>query len=351
MLSAIAAISGLGFAWLDVPAAWFLGPMLGVGLWVAWQPRQMALASWLYISAQALVGGAMSTAITPAALTVLLAGWFPILLIILLLNLASVGAGLFLARTTELDLVTAVLGTQPGGAPGMVALSEALGADSRLIALMQSLRILLVLGTLTLATLLVAPTAAPPPVLPLASAAVGWNWGAIGISTSIIGIGGWVGLRLHLPAGVLVGPAILGMLAGLAGLPHPAPPPLLLTLAYAVIGVQIGLQFDLPALHTARRILLPFTLSTLLLMGVAAGAGVVLAYRTDGDLFSGYLATTPGGLNVVTIIALESNANVALVLTLSLLRFISIVLLSPYLIRWLQHMLPPPAPVPPTLPE
>ncbi len=327
----VAGVAGALFAWLRVPAAWMLGPMVGVGLLVTFVPRQRALPGWIYLVAQATVGGAMSAAITPASLTVLLESWFPILLVIVLLNAFSVSIGMLLARLTELDLPTAILGTQPGGAPGMVAISESLGADVRLVVLMQTVRIMLVLASLALVAWLVVPSgtavvgrvATVPNPLAMLSTAL------------IIGVGSMFGVLLRLPAGVMIGPALLGMLVGLAGLPHPAPPDLLLLLAYAVIGVQIGLTFDLPAIQAAGRIMLPFVLSTLLLIVTVAIGGAVLAWDTGDDLFSGYLATAPGGLSLVTIIALESDANVALVLTLSLLRFISILLISPLVLRWL----------------
>lgn len=305
--------------------------MAGVGLLVTLAPRHLSLPGWLNVVGLAVVGGAMSTAITPAALTVLLESWFPLLLVIVMLNAFSVGIGVLLARYTELDLPTAILGTQPGGAPGMVALSEQLGADVRLVALMQTMRIMLVLASLALVAWLVVPDSttlsdlavtAPDPLAMLNT-------------VLIIVVGSTLGMLLRLPAGALIGPAVLGMLAGLAGLPHPAPPDLLLLLAYAVIGVQVGLSFDLPAIQAAGRIMLPFVLSTLLLIVTAAGGGAVLAWITGDSLFSGYLATAPGGLSLVTIIALESDANVALVLTLSLLRFLSILLISPLVLRWL----------------
>jgi hypothetical protein len=78
-----------------------------------------------------------------------------------------------------------------------------------------------------------------------------------------------------------------------------------------------------------------FLVGTLLLILGAALMGWALALLTGIDPFSAYLATTPGGLNMVTIIALDSGADVALVLTLGLLRFLVIMLAAPHVVRWL----------------
>jgi hypothetical protein len=97
----------------------------------------------------------------------------------------------------------------------------------------------------------------------------------------------------------------------------------------------VGLQFDIPALRTVGRLLPMFIASTLLLIVSAATMGWLLAFFTGADLLSAYLATTPGGLNMVTIVALESSADVLLVLSINLLRFLMILLFGPGVVRWL----------------
>ena len=56
-------------------------------------------------------------------------------------------AGLLLSRATGLDRPTALLGLIAGGASGIVAMSDELGADARLVAFMQYLRVLIVVIT------------------------------------------------------------------------------------------------------------------------------------------------------------------------------------------------------------
>ena len=59
------------------------------------------------------------------------------------LGLSLIG-GAVLARTTTLDPPTAALGMIAGGASGIVGMSDELGADDRLVAFMQYLRVLVV---------------------------------------------------------------------------------------------------------------------------------------------------------------------------------------------------------------
>lgn len=64
-----------------------------------------------------------------------------------------------LSRFAPLDQRTAALGTLPGAASAMPVLSESLGADSRLVALMQYGRVVLVVASAAVVARLVAPPA------------------------------------------------------------------------------------------------------------------------------------------------------------------------------------------------
>jgi membrane AbrB-like protein len=96
----------------------------------------------------------------------------------------------------------------------------------------------------------------------------------------------------------------------------------------------VGLQFDVEALREIGRLTAAFVISTLALIGSAALLGWLLVLLVGIDPLTAYLATTPGGLNVVAILSLESGANAPLVIAIGLLRFLAILLLGPWLVRW-----------------
>ncbi len=343
----------IGAGWLcsaiGMPAAWFLGPMAAAGVLAGLRRTKACLPVRLSIVSQAIIGGAVSTALTPDALGIFLHYWFAILSILVVVLVFSVVSALLLARIVQLDIATALLGMMPGGAPGMVALSEALDADTRLVAVMQTVRLIIVLGLLAVVTTVALPAGGAvshqQAVLP-DLAASGHLWQAYLLTLLITVLGAWLGIALRLPAGALVGPALIGVLPGLLGIQHAEWPSLLLNSSYACIGVSVGLEFNLQALHTARRLLPAFLLSTLAMVISMVVMGLLLSLFTGVDLFSAYLATTPGGLNMVTIIALESGSNVTLVLTINLLRFLVIVLAGPVLVRWCIAHAPPGPPAP-----
>jgi len=334
VLAGAALASGAGLDALGMPAAWFLGPLFAACVVACLRPNALALPDHLFTVALAIIGSVAGTSLTPDALSIFAAYWFAIPLILIALLVLSLLSGLFLAHFGKLDPTTALLGMLPGGAPGMVALSEALHADVRLVTVMQTVRVMLVLGLLTLVTWLFVPAGgapvAAPPASPLEQTIL-WQLATVLITV----LGAWGGIRLHLPAGAMLGPALLWGVLGLLGLPHTTWPPLVLPLAYALVGLSVGLQFDIPALRMVGKLLPMFVASMLLLIASAAAMGSLLAYFTGADMLSAYLATTPGGLNMVTIVALESSADVLLVLSINLLRFLMTLLFGPGLVRWL----------------
>jgi uncharacterized membrane protein AbrB (regulator of aidB expression) len=72
-------------------------------------------------------------------------------------------------------------------------------------------------------------------------------------------------------------------------------------------------------------------------MAECALLGLVLMRITGLDLLSAYLATTPGGIDAVKIAALETGANIAVILPIQVLRVLVIMLAGPFLVRWLRR--------------
>src|SRR5215210_6515807 len=129
VLGVVAALAGLFAQGVGLPAGWLVGTML------------VALA---------VVGGMLAATFRPSVLPLLARHWLPVGLVICGTLLLSLGAGLLLSGLANLDRKTTALGTLPGAASGMLAMSGPLGADVRLVALMQHTRVVVVVVTATL---------------------------------------------------------------------------------------------------------------------------------------------------------------------------------------------------------
>ncbi|WP_246685029.1 AbrB family transcriptional regulator [Methylobacterium sp. WL69] len=330
--TALVAASGAlayGLAVAHFPAALLLGPMLaaiafgvgGAGLGV---PKPGFLA------AQAMIGCLVAKAVTTEIVaTITEDGWL-ILAVVLVTVVAGAVVGWALTRLRILPGTTAAWGSSPGGAAAMVAMSEEYGADPRLVAFMQYVRVVaVVLSASAVARLLTDVTApaapapdATPPLAVLATLAVA----AAGFGLAHL---------LRMPAAALIGPMLLGALLHALGLVSMALPMPLLDLAYATIGWYVGLRFRRETLRETVVALPGILVATVAVIALCAVWAYGLTRLLRIDFLTAYLATSPGGLDSVAIIAVGSKADVSFVLAVQTLRLFVVLLTGPLLAKWI----------------
>lgn len=318
---------------IGLPAAWMIGPMLSSIFLTMRKGIQTTVPSWSWNIALGIIGMAVSASFTPEAFALLAQSWFPVVLAVAAVLGLSLVSGTILARISDLDRTTALLGSIPGGASAMVAMSDELHADARLVAFIQYARVILVIVLASLlARIIMGPANAGPPTSDhLLVSVTGWQQYAITFVSTVIGV--WVGVRVGIPAGALVGPVVIGAGLGAAGIEHGFWPPGVLPLANAIIGISVGLRFDTVAFRQIGRAAIPVLSCIIGLIIASAGVGLVLAYAMRIDWLSAYLATMPGGLDAVTIAALDTGAQTPVVLLVHLLRLFVMLSVGPLLVR------------------
>ena len=287
-----------------------------------------------FTAALAIAGVVIGTLLDSSSLDAIADGWLSLALVTAATLVISVVAGILLARATGLDTPTATLGMVAGGASGIVGISGEFGADDRLVAFMQYLRVLLIVLLTPLIAAVFFPgaeggaSAAPVPVL-----GEGRAW----LLTAGIGVaGGLAGARLRVPGGALLVPMTITAVVTLAVPGGDFEVPRLLNeVAFALIGLQVGLKFTVDTIRLLGRLLVPVLIAVFGVLIACALLAVVLDVTTDVSLLNAYLATTPGGLYAVLAVALGSDANAAFILAAQGLRLIVMVMLAPVVVRWL----------------
>ena len=330
-LLALTVMLAAGFMALQLPAALLLGPMVA-GIIVALSGASIRLPAMPFVLAQAVVGCLIARAAAPDVLPEFLAHWHLFSLVILSGIAASAAMGLLLCRFHVMPGTTAIWGASPGGAAAMVVMADACGADARLVAFMQYLRVLCVALAATVVARL-AGGAAPPQAamvwLPPLSA-------GLAPALGLIGLGALVGRYTRLSGGAMMAPMFVGAALRLSGLVEVDLPPWLLAAAYAAIGWRVGLGFTRAvALYAARALPAIFT-GILALIAFCGGLSWLLAKATGMDPLTAYLAASPGGMDSVAVIAAGSpGVDVAAVMTMQTLRFFLVVLLAPPMAKYL----------------
>jgi membrane AbrB-like protein len=336
-LLALSLVLAFLFQAAGLPAAFLLGPMLA-GMALALCGAAVRVPRPGFFAAQGLIGCLVARALSGSTLAMIAADWAVMLLAVALTILAAALVGWGLTRLAVLPGTTAAWGSSPGAASAMVAMAEEYGADPRLVAFMQYLRVLVVVSTASLvARLLVGQAPAPPPgaTAPLLPPLLPFL-----ATLAIALLGALLGRKLRIPAGALLVPMTLGAALQAAGLVAITLPPWLLAMGYLVLGWYVGLGFDREVTRHAVRAIPRLLVATFVLMGLCALLAWLLTLLLPIDGLTAFLATTPGGLDSVAIIAVGSGADVAFVLALQTLRLFLVILVGPPMARLIASTAP-----------
>jgi len=340
LLLAISAVLAAIFQLAHLPAALLIGPMLAAII-AGTNGATVRLPGLTFGAAQAIIGCMIAGAIEVDIFASFIEDW-PI---IVAATLATVAASSFLgwsiSRLRILPGTTGLWGAAPGAATAMVLMAAAFGADARLVAFMQYLRVIMV----TIAAALVAglwvdtsgvvrpATIWFPPI----------DAQALAITLAVAVAGGLLGRLVRLPSPYFLGAFLLGMAVHLAGLAAFHLPPWLLALSYVLVGWTIGLNFDRAVLAHALRALPQIALSILILMAFCGGIAWLLAHELGIDPLTAYLATSPGGMDSVAIIAAAASGtvNLSLIMALQMARFLFVLIFGPWIARLVARSIRP----------
>jgi uncharacterized protein len=312
------------------PAALLIGPMLAAVLWGV-NGATIALPAPVHAGALAIIGCLIAAAISPEFLPAFLEDWPLFLSTVIATLIASSFLGWLISRWGVLPGTVGVWGSAPGAATAMVLMAGAFGADQRLVAFMQYFRVIVVTAVAALiARLWVGDVGAAqalvwfPPI----------EWPAFAATLAIAFAGALFGRAVRLPSPAFMGPLILGLTLKFTGVVDFQLPEWLLAASYALIGWTIGLKFRRETIVHVRRALPQVTLSIVALMTFCGALAFLLWEFAGIDPLTAYLATSPGGMDSVAIIAAASgDVDLSFIMVLQMLRFLLVLLFGPALAR------------------
>lgn len=332
------------FSLARLPASLLMGPMVAAII-LATRGMVLRVSPILHLASQAVIGTMIARILTPSIVGSLRTQW-PLLLLVVFSTIAAASfLGWVMGRLRILPGTTAIWGLSPGAASVMMVMAEAYGADARLVAFMQYLRVVVVVTVASLVVRFGLGASASSQSSFILFAAVPWK--NFLETLLVLFLGAVAGKLSKVPAGAMLFPMILGsILHAEAGLSITLPP-LLLASAYTLLGWGIGLGFTRPILRHALTVL-PRTLMAILALVLFSGLIALLLVGLLGmDPLTAYLATSPGGMDSVAIIAASSShIDISFIMALQTLRFLGVLLLGPVLSRFLADRMVPVPPVP-----
>ena len=285
------------------------------------------------VLSQAVIGVTVGGYLQSSTLREVASNGVAVLLVCVTTLALSVVFGLLLSKLMPVDQATSSFGMIAGGAAGVISISRELGADERLVAVLQYTRVLLIVALTPLVAAVVFGIESTPH-LPVGGGTDSLT-GVVFVALCA-GIGIPLARLVRLPAGGLLGPMVVAAVFALSGssLTVGANEPVVLV-AFALIGLEVGLRFTPASLRQAGALLPVAVLMILGLLAACAGLGLVLASLADVSRLDGYLATTPGGLSAVLALSVGSRTNTTFILSVQLIRTFVMLLAAPPLARWI----------------
>lgn len=287
--------------------------------------RGLKLPRLAFLAAQGVVGCMIGQAMTPELFADFISQWPLVLVSVTCIIVLSAGLGWLLHARGPLDKATALWGTLPGAASAVLAQAAEQGANVRIVTFVQYFRVVTVAILVTLLSVLLIPASgettlpaavAPPSLFGLAACLA--IVAALALAASRVRI---VGL-------CLVGAMLLTATVPLVGMAEVWLPAWLLSAGYVIIGWHVGLALNPDGQVPIGAIWLPVVLNTAVLLLACCGIAWGLSSVFSVDFNTAYLATVPGGLDSVAVIAAATGADVAFVMLFQTTRLFIVVLIG-----------------------
>ena len=322
---------------LHVPGAVLLGPMV-VALAFALSGASLSLQPVILLPVQAVLGCMVASVINWELLRLIADHWFVVLAVNFLSIAAAALISMAFTRRGWLPGQMAIWGLSPGAASTMMMLGEQRGADPRIIALMQHLRIVLV----TLTAIAVASFAGANNGAPASAGAQPTTIFVTGpVSVDVIAT-----LVVLVAAGVAIAivtrwaqaafwmPLVAGSGLHLMQLAIVEIPVVVAAVAFGFGGCYAGLRFNRQILIRCLHLVPAMLLGIMLMIGSCiAMMWPILGSFQGIDALTAFLAIMPGGIDAAVAVAHGMQASVPVIIAVQVMRLIVVTLLAPQMAR------------------
>jgi len=301
---AIAAVGGAALGLIGVPAGWLSGSILAVaGASLAGRP--MLIPTLLMRGIFVLIGISLGAVVTPETLHGMATYPASIAVLILAMALISIGGAGYLRLIHRWGNVDAYLAAAPGGMSQVLALGAELGGDLRAIAIVQSIRVVVIaVGLPAGLSMLGLVGQAPPRVTGGLSIGVLDELAILVAASTIVAI---IAYRIRFPGGLLFGAMLTSAVLHGSGLIHAVMPWWAVNTAMVAMGAITGSRFA----NTPLRMLLNFVGAAFgsfaVAVTIAAAFAAVLISVLSLPAAEVMIAFAPGSVDAMMLLALALN--------------------------------------------
>jgi len=325
---AIGTIGGLLFLVTGLPGGLITGAMLAVGS-AAMLGRSMAVPAHLTQAVLVLLGISLGSLMSRQLLQHVGAYPLTIGLLALATFCTTFGSSYYLQRMHGWDRTSAFLAASPGALSQIALLAIEKGADMPAIAVVQTLRVIILTAALPLILVATGLTSSSAPALTMTVASPLGLVGLIGASVAVSLV-----LRMaKFPASWLFGAMIGSSVLHGAGLIDGGLPPLVRSIALIGIGTLIGSRFSRMRTSTLLRHLTAGLGSFAIAIVISAAFVMLVAWTTNVRFADVMVAYAPGAMDAMLALALTLHIDPIFVGAHHLSRFIFVTIATPGIVH------------------
>lgn len=287
--------------------------------------------------------------------------FFPAITMVVLMAVINFLMGFFVYKFTDIDIVTALFATAPGGITDMTIIAYDFGADSSKVAVLQLIRLISVIGIIpTLIKFMMKKfpekTKSKNNLEEISenksennfqdsdelkletekTKSLSENLKKVVITLSIGGITGVLGFFMGIPAGAMsvsmTGVAVYNIFSSKAYMPIK-----LRQLIQVLAGALIGAKMTMGDVIGLKDIALPVIMVVIGFCAMNLFLGILVYRITDFSVQTALFAASPGGMSDMSIIASELGADAPKVAVMQFLRLVSVVAVYPILIDFIRR--------------
>ncbi len=327
---AIALAGGAALGLVGVPAGWLSGSILAVaGASLAGRP--MLIPTLMMRAIFVLIGISLGAVVTPETLHGM--ATYPLSIAVLLLAMAfiSIGGAGYLRLVHRWDKVDAYLAAAPGGMSQVLALGAELGADLRAIAIVQSIRVVVIAVGLPAGLSVLGLVGHAPPRPAVALNLVTLDELAILVAAS--SVAALIAYRFRFPGGLLFGAMLTSAVLHGSGLIHAVMPWWVANTAMVAMGAVTGSRFANMPLRLLMNFVAAAFGSFAVAVIIAAVFAVILINLLSLRVAEVMIAFAPGSVDAMMLLALALNLDPVYVGAHHLTRIFFVSLTMPLMAR------------------
>ena len=325
---AIGAAGGLSALWLNLPGGLITGAMIATGI-AAIAGRPLAVPPIVTQGVLVVLGISLGSVVSRQLIQHVSAYPVTIFLLALATFFSTFGSSLYLQRVHGWDRTSAFLAGSPGALSQITVLAVERGADLPAIAVVQTMRVIILTAALPL---LLAATGVAPASSPVVALTAASSFGLVALIASALAVA--LLLRLvKFPASWMFGAMIASSVLHGIGLVDGGVPPWVRAVALVGVGSLIGSRFA----RMRPKVLLGHIHAALGSFAIAIAISglfvAVIALTTQVRLSDIAVAFAPGAMDAMLALALTLHIDPIFVGAHHLSRFVYVTIATPGIVH------------------